>query len=153
MLKFFRCWKWLISISSPERAVCRCEGTAKHQVRGKLQHLSPFTSPLTLTKCTERFSSILIHLMCISSPFLPFKHNDSNLAERWKQVEAQSQVLILSSRAAALEVRAQTLRALLSYMWSVTLKMQYQVRQRWSRGYSYFAAWYKRKEEILIFRD
>lgn len=66
------CWKYIISITSPEGAVCHCAGNVAPQVRGKLQHLSPLTSPLILTKCTERFRGMLICPMCISSPYLPF---------------------------------------------------------------------------------
>lgn len=46
-------------------------GWVDPQVRGKLQYLSRLTSPLLLTKCSERFGGILICLVCISSPYLP----------------------------------------------------------------------------------
>lgn len=76
--------------------MCHCKGDVKPQVRGKLQHLSPLTSPLILTKCTKRVSSILIHLMCIS-PLCAIQPNDSNLVERWKQVSARKQIFSSSS--------------------------------------------------------
>lgn len=53
---------------------------------GKLQHLSPLTSPLLLTKCTECFRGILIYLMCISSPHLPF----NTMTVIWQKGENKS---------------------------------------------------------------
>lgn len=66
--------------------MCHCAGDTEPQVRGKLQHLSPLTSPLILTKCTERFRGILIRLMCISSPYLPF----NTMTVIWQEGENKS---------------------------------------------------------------
>lgn len=77
-------WKYIVA--NPEGAVCHCKGDVRPQVRGKLQHLSPLTSPLILTKCTKRISSILIHLMCISSLYLPF----NPMTAIWRKGENKS---------------------------------------------------------------
>lgn len=53
-------------------SVSLCGGCWAPRSGGNCNIYPPLTSPLLLTKCTERFRGILIRLMWISSPYLPF---------------------------------------------------------------------------------